>query len=126
LNQGRELISSIVTVLLVGSDLMARSRLVDATSRAGVDLQTTTVNGFMEAMKSAQPSLVVVDLDEGRDALLKQISELRDAGLLTSRTVGFYSHVDRELGEAAEQAGCEPWPRGKLWRSLDQLLDSAG
>jgi ActR/RegA family two-component response regulator len=124
--QGRELISPIVTVLLVGGDLMAKSRLVDATSRAGVDLQTTTVNGFADAVKEIRPSLVVVDLDEGRDAVLEQIRGVREAGLLTSRTVGFYSHVDRALGEAAEQAGCEPWPRGKLWRSLEQLLDSDG
>jgi hypothetical protein len=105
---------------------MAKSRLVDATSRAGIDLRTTTVDGFADAMNKVRPSLVVVDLDEGRDAVLKQITDVREAGLLNSRTVGFYSHVDRALGEAAQQAGCEPWPRGKLWRSLEQLLDSSG
>jgi hypothetical protein len=119
-------VSRIVTVLLVGGDLMAKSRLVDATSRAHVELESTTVEGFAEAVRRARPSVVVVDLDEGREAVIKEIGALRESGELPSRTVGYYSHIDKQLGAAAEEAGCEPWPRGKLWRSLDQLLRSNG
>ena len=110
------------TVLLVGGDLMAKSRLVDATTRAGVTLVSTTVANFRERLQETEPSVVVVDLDGGREAAIEAIRAARDDDLLPARVVGYYSHVDRALGEAAEQAGCEPWPRGKFWGSLEQLL----
>jgi DNA-binding NarL/FixJ family response regulator len=111
----------VTTVLLVGGDLMAKSRLVDATSRAGVTLVSTTVESFRDRLQETEPSVVVVDLDGGREAALDEIRAARD-DLLPARVVGYYSHVDRALGEAAEQAGCEPWPRGKFWANLEQLL----
>jgi hypothetical protein len=112
----------VTTVLLVGGDLMAKSRLVDATTRAGVTLVSTTVANFRERLQETEPSVVVVDLDGGREAAIEAITAARDDGLLPARVVGYYSHVDRALGEAAEQAGCEPWPRGKFWAGLEQLL----
>jgi hypothetical protein len=66
--------------------------------------------------------LVVFDLDEGGDAALQALSVARASGLLPSRVVGYYSHVNRALGQAAEAAGCEAWPRGKFWGSLPELL----
>jgi DNA-binding NarL/FixJ family response regulator len=115
----------VTTVLLVGGDLMAKSRLVDATSQAGLTLESTTVEKFRERLQETNPSVVVLDLDQGREPALTELRAVRDAGELTARVVGYYSHVDRALGEAAEQAGCEPWPRGKFWGSLEQLLPPA-
>jgi DNA-binding NarL/FixJ family response regulator len=112
----------VTTVLLVGGDLMAKSRLVDATSRAGITLESTPVESFRGRLQETKPSVVIVDLDGGREAALDEIRAARDDELLPARVVGYYSHVDRALGEAAEQAGCEPWPRGKFWASLEQLL----
>ncbi|MDP9226972.1 MAG: hypothetical protein M3P18_24630 [Actinomycetota bacterium] len=110
------------TVMLVGGDLMAKSRIVDATSKAGVTFESTTVNDFSEHLRTIRPSVVVIDLDEGRDAVLQELRAARAEGLLPSRTVGYYSHVDRTLGEAATEAGCDAWPRGKFWGNLQQLL----
>jgi DNA-binding NarL/FixJ family response regulator len=101
---------------------MSKSRLLDATSRAGVAFESTRVDGFLDAVAATHPSLVIVDLDEGRDEALKAVRAARAVERPPSRIVGFYSHVDKALGEAAEEAGCEPWPRGRFWRSLDQLL----
>jgi hypothetical protein len=110
-------------VLIVGGDLMARSRLVDAASRSGMTLETTQVAGLLEQLREIQPVLLVVDLDEGGEAVLAALVAARENGSLPARVVGFYSHVNRGLGQAAEAAGCEAWPRGKFWGSLPGLLE---
>jgi DNA-binding NarL/FixJ family response regulator len=111
----------VTTVLLVGGDLMAKSRLVDATSRAGLGLESTTADGFLEAVRTTHPSLVVLDLDGGRNEALEALRAAHETERLP-RVVGYYSHVDRALGEAAAAAGCEAWPRGRFWGSLEKLL----
>jgi hypothetical protein len=112
----------VTTVLLVGGDLMAKSRLIDASSRAGVTLESSTLGDFRARLRDIRPSIVVVDLDQGREAALEELRAARGEDNLPARVVGYYSHIDRALGEAAEEAGCEAWPRGKFWGSLEQLL----
>lgn len=111
-----------ITVLLVGGDLMAKSRLVDAASRADATLETTTVQNFLDRLRQINPAVVVIDLDGGREEALKELRAASEDELRAARVIGYYSHVDRALGEAAEQAGCEAWPRGRFWSKLDELL----
>ena len=60
--------------------------------------------------------LVVVDLT--RPGVLDALPHLGGA-----RTIGFASHVDRELAAAAAAAGCrEVLPRSRVFSSLDELL----
>jgi hypothetical protein len=101
---------------------MAKSRLVDAASRAGLAFESTLVNGFLDAVSTTHPALVVIDLDEGRDRALQAVRAAFATDPAPRRIVGYYSHVDKTLGEAAHEAGCEAWPRGRFWSSLDQLL----
>jgi DNA-binding NarL/FixJ family response regulator len=115
----------VTTVLLVGGDLMAKSRLLAATSGADVSLETTTPHDFLDRLRLLKPALVVIDLDGGRDEVLKELRAASDEDLQAARVVGYYSHVDRALGEAAQQAGCEAWPRGRFWSKLDELLPAA-
>jgi hypothetical protein len=115
----------VTTVLLVGGDLMAKSRLVDAASRAGATLETASAAGLRIRAREIAPSLIVIDLDGGREDVLNELRAATDEELGSAKVVGYYSHVDRALGEAAEQAGCEPWPRGRFWSGLDELLQAA-
>jgi hypothetical protein len=115
----------VTTVLLVGGDLMAKARLVDAASRAGATLETASPAGLRARVREVAPSLVVIDLDGGRDDVLNELRAASKEELGPARVVGYYSHVDRALGEAAEQAGCETWPRGRFWSALDELLQAA-
>jgi hypothetical protein len=105
-------------VLLVGGDLSARARLDAAAQRAGWDLRTCRPEDAAEVVGAEPVDLVVADLDSGRDVALEA---LRDVAV---RVVGFYSHVDTALGEAATVAGVEAVPRGRFWRELDDLLAS--
>jgi DNA-binding NarL/FixJ family response regulator len=115
----------VTTVLLVGGDLLAKARLRDAASRAGATLESASPETLRARLREVDPSLVVLDLDGGRDEVLKELRASSKQELGQARVVGFYSHVDRALGEAAEQAGCEAWPRGKFWTALDGLLQTA-
>ncbi|MGH2693678.1 MAG: hypothetical protein ACRDJJ_02570 [Actinomycetota bacterium] len=103
-------------VLLVGGDLSARARLEAAAQRTGSELRTCRLEDVAEAVGAEPIDLVVADLDSGREIV---VEALRD---VTTRVVGFYSHVDTALGEAAKAAGIEAVPRGRFWRELDDLF----
>jgi hypothetical protein len=105
-------------VVLVGGDLAARARVADAAARAGLELFTTSPAGVSDALRDGRVRLVIVDLDDAADAL-DVVAEQRDS---SARAVGFYSHVDVELGRRARAAGIEAVPRGRFWRELSGMV----
>ena len=105
---------------------MARARLAEAARRAGADLITCPVEGLRRALEEEQPAVVVLDVDAGGTSLLAELQELRAQGLVAAPVLGYFSHVDDQLGEAARQAGVETLPRGRFWRELPQLLARSG
>jgi hypothetical protein len=110
--------SSIPTgeVFFLGRDLRARSRLEAIPGVAAV-----VPVGSPEALPDLQPDdVLVVDLDEGGGALVEQLSRLRPGP--TARVVGFFSHVDTELGKAATAAGISAYPRGRFWADPATIL----
>jgi DNA-binding response OmpR family regulator len=109
-------------IVAVSGDLMARSRLEDAAARAGARLEMASVDTFTEKLRAFRPDLLVLDLDAGRDKVLRRLQEARSHGFLPARVVGFVSHVDVELAATAQAAGCDAMPRGKFWRTLPELL----
>lgn len=103
-------------VLLVGGDLSARARVEAAAKRAGWELRTCRTDDVADVVRGESVDLVIADLDSGRDVVLEALRGV------APRVVGFYSHVDAALGEAATAAGVEALPRGRFWRELDELL----
>lgn len=91
-------------------DLMDRSRL------AGIDgLVFAAAPGDLVGM-AAGADLVVVDLS--RPGVLEALAELEGV-----RTIGFGSHVDRDLLAAAVAAGCqEVLPRSRFFARVAELL----
>jgi hypothetical protein len=108
--------------IVVSIDLLARSRIDDAAARAGWRVELTSAQGLRERLASTPADLLVLDLDAGGKELLEEVARAEDA--LPPRVVGFFSHVDAELGAAAAAAGCEAMPRGRFWRTLPDLLAS--
>jgi hypothetical protein len=98
-----------VTVFAFVPDLMDRSRLT------GLDV---TFVAAPDGLTAAGPhDLVVVDLS--RPGVLGALAVL-DSG---ARTIGFGSHVDRELLDAARAVGCaEVMPRSEFFRRARELL----
>ena len=107
------------TVLLVGADLMARARVDEAARRAGHAVRSVTADGLRDALEAEDVAVVVVDLDRAGVDALEMLP-----GPPARRMVGFYSHIDADLGRRAETAGCEAIPRGRFWRTLPELLAS--
>ena len=90
-------------------DLMDRSRVAAA-------VPGVTFVGSPADLSAADADVVVVDL--ARPGVLEAL-----AGLGAVRSVGFASHVDRELIEAARAAGCGlVLPRSRFFASLGELL----
>ena len=89
-------------------DLMDRSRL----ARLGSVSFVSTPGELTDA----EADVVVVDLS--RPGVLEAV-----AGLEGVRTIGFGSHVDHELLDAARAAGCgEVLPRSRFFARLDHIL----
>jgi hypothetical protein len=90
-------------------DLMDRSK-VSAVAGGRVTFARTPGE-----LAGTDADLVVVDLS--RPGVLDALPSL--AG---RRVLGFGSHVDTELLDAARAAGCEVLPRSKFFTRLDELL----
>jgi DNA-binding NarL/FixJ family response regulator len=109
-------------VLLVTSDLMARERVRSAASQSAMGVRYAAPGSLVEALRTAAPDVLVVDLDAGGAAILQEVAAARAEDVLPERVLGYFSHVDTALGEAAEQAGVEAVRRGRFWSSLPELL----
>jgi hypothetical protein len=101
---------------------MARSRLAEAAARAGVELSVVGFGSMTDTLRARRPDLVILDLDEGREAVLAELEAAAAEGLVPVQVLGYFSHVDSALSEAASGAGCRAIPRGRFWSSLDELL----
>lgn len=110
------------SVLLLDGDLLARARVEEAARGAGLELVTASSDAGGEALLEPAPDLVIVDLDRGRDAALVAVGAARAVGL-AAPVIGFFSHVDVELGAAAEAAGIRTFRRGRFWAELPALLE---
>ncbi|MGH2731248.1 MAG: hypothetical protein ACRDJI_11660 [Actinomycetota bacterium] len=108
--------------VLVGGDLMARARLSEAAARADVELSAVGFGSMTDTLRVQKPDLVILDLDGGREAVLAELQAARAEGLVPERVLGYFSHVDSALSEAAMTAGCRAVPRGRFWSSLDELF----
>ena len=67
-----------------------------------------------------RPSVVILDLDQlgaaGARRWAVQAAEIR--------VLGFYSHIDRDLGDAAAGLGVQIFRRGRFWKELTEVLRS--
>lgn len=113
-------------VTLASADLLARGRLEGAAATAGVGLSVVGPTQLLEELRRHVPRILILDLDAGGPALLELLERARGEGLGPERVVGFFSHVDDDLGRAATQAGVEAFPRGRFWREAATLLRPPG
>lgn len=97
-------------VLAVIPDLMLSSRVVEALSAAGHEVEVTAA-----PPGSSDADAIVCDLDAVDPAALPAL------GL---PSLGFYSHVEVETRRAAEAAGVDVVvPRSRMARELPQLVE---
>ena len=112
-------------ILAVLDDLMFSSKIKTAANQLGVALTfARSAEGALTAMRNAAPSLVIFDLNNARTNPLGIVSAMKqDAALAAIPTLGFASHVQTDVINAAREAGVgEVLARSAFTQQLPEIL----
>ena len=104
-------------------DLMDRSK-VQAAAPAGEELLFVAAPGDLAgAARTATPAARLVVVDLGRPGVLEVLPGVVAAVGPGAEVIGFGSHVDREVLDAARAAGCSGvLARSEFFRRLAEVL----
>ena len=94
-------------ILAVLDDLMFTSKIKTAASQLGVAVTfARSADTALDEMRKASPTLVIFDLNSARIDPLGIVATMkRDATLASIPTIGYASHVQTDVINAARQAG---------------------
>jgi CheY-like chemotaxis protein len=111
-------------VLLAVEEIFFRVKLETALSRLGVPFRRAPISSLTVAARVEPPEVVILDLSDTARDPLSAVRELRaGTDLADLPVVGFASHVDRPLREAALRAGCNAVvTRGRVSAALSDVL----
>ncbi len=112
-------------VLAAVEDLLFRSKISETASQLGVEASfPRNPRKLLEALRESPPDLLVLDLNSARFeplSLLQSVKSERAAEGV--KTVGFLSHVQKDLAVAAREAGCDRVvARSAFTKDLPQIL----
>jgi PleD family two-component response regulator len=112
-------------IVAVLDDLMFSSKIKTAAQQLGVRVVfARSLESALEEIRKAPPSLVVLDLNNPRTDPLGIVTAMKaDAALASIPTVGFASHVQTDVINAARQAGVgEVLARSAFTQQLGEIL----
>jgi PleD family two-component response regulator len=94
-------------ILAVLDDLMFSSKIKTTASQLGVTVTfARSADAAIAEMRKSAPSLVILDLNNARTNPLGIVASMKeDAALASIPTVGYASHVQTDVINAARQAG---------------------
>jgi DNA-binding NarL/FixJ family response regulator len=111
-------------VVALMDDLFFQMKLAETAKQLGIEVKVATNGEALLGLLESRPKLVIVDLN-ARSQPLPTIEKLRQANK-EIRVIGFLSHVQRELAEQAQAAGCdEVMPRSSFTQNLAAILSAA-
>jgi PleD family two-component response regulator len=113
------------TILAVVDDLFFNVKISDAAKRAG--LQTVFFKSekeVVEAAKADPPLMIIIDLNANSVKPVALVEKLRaEADLKRVSVIGFVSHIQGELKQKAQDAGCNMvMARSAFSSNLPQIL----
>ncbi len=112
-------------VLAAVEDLLFRSKLSETASTLGIEAAfPRSPKKLLEAVRESRPDLLVLDLNSARFEPLTLLRSVKsDDATRDVPTVGFLSHVQKDLAAAAREAGCDRVvARSAFTRHLPQIL----
>jgi CheY-like chemotaxis protein len=112
-------------ILAILDDLLFASKIRAAAAQAGVQVTfARSREGALAEMRAGGPALVIFDLNNPRTDPLGTVAEMKaDPALAPIPTLGFVSHVQTSLIEAARRAGVgEVLARSAFAERLPELL----
>src|SRR5580658_1663575 len=95
-------------VVAVLSDLMFTVKIQEAAKRAGLDVTFVTSRENALAQAKLNPAVIIIDLNGTSVDALELISTLKaDAETRQIDLIGYVSHVQVDLKQAAQETGCD-------------------
>jgi CheY-like chemotaxis protein len=113
------------TVIAVMDDLFFASKIRGTAEQHGVSVRfAKTVEDVLKEALAQTPALVIVDLHSQRCEPIELAQRLKsEEQLRTVPLLGFFSHVQTELKNQAEQAGFDRvMPRSAFSQNLTAIL----
>ena len=111
------------TVLGVMSDLFFSAKINDAAKQFGMTAKFVKDKGVALEYFKSKPALVIFDLNCAAADPLELIRAAKEAAIPTA---GFISHVQVDLKQKAQEAGCETVvARSVFAQKVVELLESA-
>jgi PleD family two-component response regulator len=96
-------------VLAAVEDLLFKSKISETASQLGIEAAfPRSPKKLLDALQESPPDLLVLDLNSARfEPLALLLSVRSEEATRDVPTVGFLSHVQRDLAVAAREAGCD-------------------
>ncbi len=116
-------------ILVAVDDLLFSSKIRTTAKQAGVDVTFVRTPGeIVERTRALRPPLVIFDLNCAKCSPIETIAAIKgDPGLSSTRTIGFVSHVDTAVINAARRAGADDvMARSTFAGSLAEILLAGG
>jgi PleD family two-component response regulator len=112
-------------VLGAVEDLLFKSKISETASQLGIEASfPRSPKKLLDALHESLPDLLVLDLNSARFEPLVVLQDVKsDEALRGVSTVGFLSHVQKDLAVAAREAGCDRiFARSAFTRDLPKIL----
>ncbi len=112
-------------VLAAVEDLLFRSKISETALSLGIGASfPRNPRRLLEALRESPPDLLILDLNSARFEPLALLQTIRsDDATRDVSTVGFLSHVQKDLAVAAREAGCDRVvARSAFTRDLPRIL----
>lgn len=111
-------------ILAVLEDLFFTVKINESAKRAGLPITFVKSGHDVIEQAAGKPALIIFDLNFAAVEPLKLIAQLKaDATLKGVSVIGYVSHVQGELKQAAHEAGCDMvLARSAFSQNLPQIL----
>jgi CheY-like chemotaxis protein len=112
-------------ILAIVDDLLFTSKIRTTASQLGVSVGfVRSADAALAEIRKAAPALVILDLNNPRTDPLGTVAAMKaDSALASVPTVGYVSHVQTDLIEAARKAGVdEVLARSAFTQRLAEIL----
>jgi PleD family two-component response regulator len=112
-------------ILAAVEDLLFRSKISETASSLGIEAAfPRNPKRLLEALRESPPDLLVLDLNSARFEPLKLLMSVKSESATSDvSTVGFLSHIQKDLAVAAREAGCDRVvARSAFTKDLPQIL----
>ena len=112
-------------VLAAVEDLLFKSKISETADQLGIEANfPRSPQKLLDALRQSPPDLLILDLNSSRFEPLRLLQTVKtDKDLERVPTVGFLSHVQKDLAIAAREYGCDRVvARSAFTRDLPQIL----